>query len=161
VHNFTELFVYGGLAAIFVPIINIKFALVLLLAISAYDMFAVWKTKHMVKLARFQTKTRLFAGLLVPYKAQLTPSKAKAKKLKTAKAKIQTGVLGGGDMAFPLIFAGAVMQQTTFLNALVISLTAALALLILLIRSRKGRFYPAMPFITAGCIIGYVIGMVV
>jgi presenilin-like A22 family membrane protease len=53
VHNLTEVFIYGGLAAIFVPVINLFSAIILLLAISAYDFIAVWKSKHMVTLAKF------------------------------------------------------------------------------------------------------------
>jgi len=48
-HNLTELLIYGGLAAIFVPIMNVFSAIMLLLLISVYDMYAVWKSKHMIK----------------------------------------------------------------------------------------------------------------
>ena len=53
VHNLTELFIYGGLVAIFAPIFTPFSALVLLFLISVYDMVAVWSTKHMIKLAKF------------------------------------------------------------------------------------------------------------
>ena len=59
IHNLTEVFVYGGLAAIFVPIMNLFAAVMLLILISIYDMYAVWKSKHMVKLAKqFHTKKK-------------------------------------------------------------------------------------------------------
>ena len=58
VHNFTEIFIYGGLAALIVPIINVFSAFALLIAISLYDMFAVWQSKHMVSMAKFQTKSK-------------------------------------------------------------------------------------------------------
>jgi len=149
IHNLTELFVYGGLAAIFVPILNVLYAFILLLALSLYDMYAVWKSKHMVKMAKFQTKSGIFAGLLLPYVA---PSFRKG-----AKMKVRTAVLGGGDIGFPLIFAGTVLISYNFLSALVVSACATLALLVLLLLSQKDRFYPAMPFLTAGCAVGYLI----
>jgi len=62
VHNGTELFIYGGLEAIFVNILNVFGAFMLLLLISVYDIIAVWKSKHMVKLAKLQTKSKVFAG---------------------------------------------------------------------------------------------------
>src|SRR3989339_46641 len=42
VHNLTELFIYPGIAAVFVPILNIYTIIALLIAISIYDMWAVW-----------------------------------------------------------------------------------------------------------------------
>ena len=67
IHNLTEIFIYGGLAAIFVPIMDVFAAVALLILISLYDMYAVWKSKHMVKMAKFQTESKLFAGLSIPY----------------------------------------------------------------------------------------------
>ena len=58
VQNLTEVFIYGGLAAIFVPVINVFAAFMLLILISIYDIIAVTQTKHMIKLAKFQTKAR-------------------------------------------------------------------------------------------------------
>ncbi len=161
VHNITELFIYGGLAAIFVPIMNLFSVFVLLVLISAYDMYAVWRTKHMVKMAKWQTKTKIFAGLLVPYKL---PKKI-PEKVPLRKVKIKTAVLGGGDIGFPLIFAGVVMKGLMlklplfigFIESLVIPVFTTIALLILLIKAEKEKFYPAMPFLSIGCIVGYLV----
>ena len=147
VHNITELFLYGGLAAIFVPILNVFYAFVLLIVLSAYDMYAVWRSKHMVKMAKFQTKSGIFAGLLLPYKAPA---------VRGPKKPVRTAVLGGGDIGFPLIFAGTVLAASGFLPALIVSLCATSALLVLLLMSQKDKFYPAMPFLTLGCLIGYL-----
>ncbi|MBI3034568.1 hypothetical protein HYY72_05405 [Candidatus Woesearchaeota archaeon] len=155
IHNLTEVFIYGGLAAIFVPILNITSAFILLLLISAYDMFAVWQSKHMVKMAKFQTRTNLFSGIYIPRGE--SPKKALTKKAKLEDTGESSGgaVLGGGDMGFPLIFAGVVMKQYGFLHSLVIPTAASIALLGLLLVGKKNKFYPAMPFITAACFIGY------
>jgi len=153
IHNFTELFIYGGLAAIFVPIMNVFAGVMLLIFISLYDMYAVWKSKHMIKMAQFQASTNVFAGLYLPYKGK--PQK-KGKK-------VEMGMLGGGDIGFPLIFAGILMKDLMltnpvglgFLKALIIPVFATLALSWLFFRSKKGRFYPAMPFLSIGCFLGY------
>ncbi|MBU1973899.1 MAG: hypothetical protein KKH52_00720, partial [Nanoarchaeota archaeon] len=68
VHNLTELFIYGGLAAIFVSWFNLLSASILLVLIALYDAYAVWKSKHMITLAQSQAKAQVFAGLLIPYK---------------------------------------------------------------------------------------------
>jgi len=159
VHNLTEIFVYGGLASLIVPIINIQSAFLLLIAISIYDMFAVWRSKHMVSMAKFQTESKIFAGLMLSYqkpgeKIELTTEKDSD--LVDDKTKPKSAILGGGDIAFPLLFSGAVMKMTaSFLNPFIITVTASLALLGLLWKGKSNRFYPAMPFISAGCFVGY------
>ncbi len=143
IHNFTELFTYGGLAAIFVPVLNVLSVTILLIAISIYDMIAVWKTKHMISMAKFQAKAKIFAGFLVPYK------------------KDRTAVLGGGDIGFPLLFSGVILKTNDFLSASIVILAVAIALTLLFILGKKDKFYPAMPYLTAGCFIGYLISFLV
>lgn len=133
IHNFTEMFIYGALAALLVPIISLFSVIILLILISIYDYIAVWKTRHMVKLAKFQSKIKIFAGLLIPY------GKERA-------------ILGGGDIAFPLIFSGVALQK--FGNiAFIVPLFTALSLFTLFYLAKKKKFYPAMPFITIGCFV--------
>jgi hypothetical protein len=45
--------------------------------------------------------------------------------------------------------------------ALVISASATLALLYLFVMARKGKFYPAMPFLTIGMYLGMMINWLV
>ncbi|MBN1386538.1 hypothetical protein JW968_06230 [Candidatus Woesearchaeota archaeon] len=156
VHNLTEMFIYGGLAAIFVPLMNMFAAVMLLLGISVYDMYAVWKSKHMVTLAKFQVKSKVFAGLSIPYSLKKPKDARKHHKEGVMKMEgVRTAVLGGGDIAFPLLFTGVVMKSFGIWYALIISVVAALSLLLLLIFSQKDKFYPAMPFLSAGCFAGY------
>lgn len=162
IHNLTEVFLYGGLAAIFVPIMNVFAAVVLLVLISGYDMYAVWHSKHMVKMAEFQTQSKVFAGLSIPYKV---PKLSDLKKLKTAKKKgkklahtsVKSAILGGGDIGFPLLFAGVLMKQFGFLHTLIVPVVVTISLFALLYFAKKDRFYPAMPFVTAGCFAGWAL----
>ena len=165
IHNITELFIYGGLAAILVPIpvVNIFTIIVLLLLVSVYDAYSVWKSKHMVKMAQFQAKSKVFAGLLVPYKKAKIKEKKSTKKGKVKFKGIKTAILGGGDIAFPLLFAGAVMKSLMltntfpimFLKSLIIPIVTTITLFLLFIKGREDRFYPALPFLTTGCLVGY------
>jgi|TARA_B100002003_G_scaffold251425_1_gene294910 presenilin-like A22 family membrane protease len=163
VHNFTEMFVYGGLAAILVPIKSVTpyTIIVLLLIVSVYDAYSVWKSKHMIKMAKFQANSKVFAGLLVPYKEKKS-SKKKAKGKVHFKG-VQTAILGGGDVAFPLLFSGAILKSLlmtgpfgiVFLKTMIIPVFVSIALAFLFLRGREDRFYPALPFLTAGCLVGY------
>ncbi|MEK6949060.1 MAG: presenilin family intramembrane aspartyl protease [Nanoarchaeota archaeon] len=163
VQNFTEVFIYGGLAAIFVPVINIFAAFMLLIIISIYDIIAVRHTKHMVKLAKFQAKTNVFAGLFMPYGHKAISPQAKG--ILHDKEKGRIAVLGGGDIGFPLLFAGVVLKGLMlenlfplgFLKSLIVPVFAAIALSYLLVKGGKDKFYPAMPYISAGCFLGYLI----
>lgn len=167
VHNFTEIFIYGGLAALLVPILNITSMSIVLLLVAVYDMYAVWKSKHMIAMAEFQTEQKVFAGLSIPYQpsAPLKISEYKDKEQKKEKTKehalkekteIRTAILGGGDIAFPLLFAGVVMKTTgSYLAPALIIATTTLALALLFFYGEKGKFYPAIPFIAVGCFLGY------
>ena len=155
-HNLTELFIYGGLAAIFVPILDKLSVFVLLVLISVYDMYAVWKSKHMIKLAKFQTKARIFSGMLVPYDLpKIKPAKKGKGKRVLKKVKIKTAILGGGDIGFPLLFAGVIMNEVGLLKSMVIPVFVTISLVMLLLIGKKDKFYPAMPFLSIGCLAGY------
>jgi Na+-translocating ferredoxin:NAD+ oxidoreductase RnfA subunit len=78
-------------------------------------------------------------------------------------------VLGGGDIGFPLIFTGIVMTALImkhglilgFFLSLIVTVCATIALALLFIMAEKDKFYPAMPFLSAGCFIGYLIVLMV
>ena len=169
IHNITELFIYSGIAAVFVPVMNIWAAVVLLVIISIYDWIAVWKTKHMVTLATSNDVVAVFPGLAISYKTDSKKQKTQKISHKMIASKqnmaptpgLNTAVLGGGDIAFPLIFAGTAMKMLGFFGASMIAITAAVSLLILLMKAEKGKFYPAMPFLSAGCFVGFGIAYLV
>ncbi|MEK6757905.1 MAG: presenilin family intramembrane aspartyl protease, partial [Nanoarchaeota archaeon] len=163
VHNITELFVYPGIAAVFVPILNLWTIIALLIIISIYDMWAVWHSGIMQKMARYQIdKLNIFSGFFIPYvskKVKMQIQKMKKfnpKKLKTKKIKVNVAILGGGDVIFPIITAG-VMLQFSLVHALFVTVGATAGLTYLLIFSEKKKFYPAMPFISAGIFIGMIL----
>jgi presenilin-like A22 family membrane protease len=139
VNNFTEMFIYGAMATIFVPILNILSIFLLLAFISVYDYIAVRKTKHMIDMARSQEKTKLFAGLTIPYGKNLA-------------------ILGGGDIGFPLMFAAVVMMHFNLglldYRTYLIPIFSGMMLLALFVFGEKKKFYPAMPYLTLGCIVG-------
>jgi presenilin-like A22 family membrane protease len=199
VHNLTEVLMYSGIAIFLVPLLNsaenqailgipgnIFWAAIVLIIISVYDFIAVFRTKHMVSMAQFQTESKVFAGLFIPYEAKVSAGKRVEEKvvLNTSKAPkefntVQTpksdfvekrnAVLGGGDIAFPLIFIGTVFyyltgfmtKQAAFLESSIIIATTTIALALLFFFAKKGKFYPAMPIISAGCFVGYILTLLI
>lgn len=151
-HNLTELFIYPGIAALFVPLLTVWTTAILLIIISVYDMYAVWHAQFMQKMAKYQIQTlRIFTGFFVPYLSR--KDRLALRKNKKKKVKVSIALLGGGDVVFPIILAGVVMNAFSFLYALLIPIGALFGLAVLFHISEKGKFYPAMPFITAGCFV--------
>ena len=177
VHNLTELLIYPGIAAVFVPILNVLGIIILLLAISLYDIWAVWQSEFMQKMARYQIEhLKFFTGFFIPYAGKKEKEKIKKikqkyagksekvleRQFKKAKIKVNLAILGGGDVIFPIITAGVFFKVTGSLTqSLIISASATLALLFLFISARKGKFYPAMPFLTIGMYLGMIVNWLV
>ena len=76
VHNLTELLIYPGIAAIFVSLLSsssdvnrgIYAVIALLVLISIYDVWAVWHSGIMQKMAKYQiNKLKIFGGFFIPY----------------------------------------------------------------------------------------------
>lgn len=151
IQNVTEIFMYGGLAALFVPLLTITTVFIFLGVIAVYDIIAVYKTRHMVTLADFQRKTNLFAGLQVTYGQEKVHHKLPLLEKKESREIL----LGGGDVGFPLLFTGVIYLQAGFIPAFFVSLCAAAGLAVLLRRAKAKKYYPAMPFVVIGCFIGY------
>ncbi|MGV8151539.1 MAG: presenilin family intramembrane aspartyl protease [Candidatus Nanoarchaeia archaeon] len=172
VHNVTEFLIYPGIAAVFVPLLGVYGIIILLLVISLYDIWAVWKSQFMQKMAKYQIDVlRIFTGFFVPYadkkekmKLELIKEKYSSKgekeldkQFKKSKIKIHLAILGGGDIIFPIIASGVFYKLFGLASALTITLFATLALSYLLTVSKKGKFYPAMPYLTIGIYLGMVI----
>lgn len=107
IHNLTELFIYPGIAAIFIALLSspgspdqgVYAVVVLLILISLYDMWAVWHSGVMQKMAKYQINTlKIFGGFFVPYISKRL--KLKLKKIKTdkrdKKIRVNIALLGGG-----------------------------------------------------------------
>lgn len=174
VHNLTELLVYPGIAAIFVAMLSspenpnrgVYSMMIILVIVSLYDMWAVWHSKVMQKMAKYQiNKLKMFAGFFIPYVSREMRDRMKKIKKSSGKSgsklriKAIVAGLGGGDIVFPAITAGVVLRRFGFIDvlglslpiaSLIIVLGAALGLSYLLFVPQKNRFYPAMPFISAG-----------
>ncbi len=173
VHNLTELLIYPGIAAVFVPILNIWTIIILLIFISLYDIYAVWHSGFMQKMAKFQiNELKLFAGFFIPYIGKKDRKKIKSLKqiykekipekiLKKKKIKVSLAILGGGDVIFPIIAAGIFLRTLGLLSSLFVTAGATVALAALFIAARKGKFYPAMPFISTGIFVGMIVSWLV
>ncbi len=175
VHNITELIIYPGIAAVFVPLLTLWSIILLLIIISIYDMWAVWHSGFMQKMAKYQiNKLNLFSGFFVPYaskkvneKIRLIKQKSKSRKhaqkeFKKQKLRVNVAILGGGDVIFPIITSGVMLKTAGFgiEGALFVTVGATLGLTYLFLNSEKKKFYPAMPFISAGIFLAMLLAWI-
>lgn len=166
VHNSTELFIYPGIAGVFVSLLNIWTLIGLLILISIYDIWAVWHSGIMQKMAKYQIDTlKIFSGFFVPHlskkqRADIKLMKSKKVDLSKKKFKVNIAILGGGDVVFPIIASGVALRYLGFWPAILVILGATLGLSYLLLFAEKKKFYPAMPYISAGIFAGFLLGWI-
>ena len=130
-HNLTELFIYPGIAILFTPHFNVLSVSLLLVLIAVYDMFSVWKSKHMIMLAKAQEKADMYTGYYLPMD----------------KGHI---FLGGGDIAFPMLFTSVVFHQHGWIAAIVPFFTTAGVYLLF---KTKQKYFPAMLVLSIACLL--------
>jgi presenilin-like A22 family membrane protease len=127
---------------------------ILLVIFSVYDIIAVYKTKHMVKMAKAMAEVGALPGLILP---------SKISELNTHIEKIQLGgkfmILGGGDIVFPLLFSVSALQDG-IIQSIMVALFALLGLLAsfwIFFQQKERQAIPALPPIALFSIIGYLI----
>lgn len=165
VHNSTELIIYPAIASVFVPILNLWSIIILLVVISIYDIWAVWHSGIMQKMAKYQINTLgVISGFFIPYISKKVRDSIKGlspEQIKKKKIKAQVAILGGGDIIFPIITAGVLLRDFGFYPSLFVLFGATLGLSYLLFFAEKKKFYPAMPFITAGIFLGMILSWLI
>lgn len=161
IHNLTEILIYPGISAIFIPLFGIRSIILILILISLYDIWAVWHSGIMQKMAKFQMEeVGIFGGFLIPSltkkQKELIKSAKKSKEThKLEKIKFGIAILGGGDIVFPIITAGVFMTAfSSIIPALFIIFGAFCGLAYLFMITEEHKAYPAMPFITFGIFAG-------
>jgi len=127
---------------------------ILLIIFSIYDFIAVYKTKHMVEMAKEMIESRAILGLVVP------PDLASFKQnLKQIKPGGKFMVLGGGDVVFPLLLCSSLVSSGV-LNSLIVALFSLVGLFagfLFFISQKEKKAIPALPPIALFSIIGYFI----
>jgi len=141
----------GGILGLELKPLTVVF---LLIIFSIYDFIAVYRTKHMVKMAKEMISSGAILGIIVPqnildFKEELREVRPGGRFL----------ILGGGDIAFPLLFSASLISQG-ILNSLIVagfSLIGLFSGFYFFIRQKKCKPIPALPLIAIFSIVGYII----
>ena len=156
---FQDLLVALSIAGISVPLglsINPKSMIILLVFFAFYDFIAVYKTKHMIKMAKSMMEAGAITAFFIPF--QWRNFFLKIKDARTGKDFI---VLGGGDIAFPLLFAISVLR-IDFVASILVSIFAFMGLTVSYFTfalQKTRRPIPALPPIALFAIVGYIIAL--
>lgn len=129
------------------------FGVIILLAIlSVYDVIAVYKTKHMVRIAQEMIQARAILGLIIP--EAWRSHRAHPKEAKPGQGFM---FLGGGDIVMPTLFAASVWPQGLVASIMVavFALIGLLADHLFFTTQAERKPIPALPLIAGFSVAGY------
>jgi len=151
-HNLTMILGMAGIGGILGLSFDPEAIIFLLVIFSIYDYIAVYKTKHMVKMAKEMIEAKAIVGLILPKRI-----KHFWQDLKDVEPGGKFMILGGGDVIFPLLLCVSV-TPLGILKTTVISLFCLAGIVFsFFVFIKKRKPIPALPPITLFAVIGYFI----
>jgi len=126
----------------------------LLIIFSIYDYIAVYKTKHMIKMAKEMIEQRAILALVIP--STLSGFQASLEEIKPGGKSL---ILGGGDIVFSLLFCVSLIP-TGILNSIIVALFSLIGLFTgfyFFLKQKTRKPIPALPLITLFALIGFLI----
>lgn len=157
-HNIGIILALAGIGAVLGLSLAPISAVLLLLILSFYDIVAVYKTGHMVRLAENMIKSRAIFGLVIPQKFQNW-----AKSLDQVRPGGEFMILGSGDAVMPLILIASVIRSLGLAGGLIVFLFSLLGLFLtyyLFITQKTRRPMAALPPIAVASIVGYLVALI-
>jgi len=131
-----------------------KIIIWILVIFSLYDFIAVYLTKHMIKMAKEMIEEGAILALIIP---------PNISNFRENLESVQPGgrflILGGGDIAFPLLFSVSLIS-TGILNSIIVATFSLVGLFVgfyFFTRQKDRQPIPALPPIGLFSIIGYLI----
>lgn len=143
VMNVVIIFTIPGIGSWLGASLDVFPALLLLLVLAAYDVVAVFGTKHMVTLAE-SAKENMPLMVAIPVEDR------------------HLG-LGTGDLVMPLVFSTSMLRQYPLTSSVITVLGGLLGLIALFYYTtkRKDVVLPALPPITAGLLLGFALSFLI
>jgi len=131
-----------------------QIVVLLLVTFSIYDFIAVYKTKHMVKMAKEMIESKAILALVVP--PNILGLRASLEEIKPGGKFL---ILGGGDIIFPLLLCVSLVPQG-ILSPLIVAIFSLIGLFTgfyFFISQKVRQPIPALPPIAVFSIIGFLI----
>ncbi len=157
VHNVAILLGIAGVSAILGLSITPQTAMFVLAGLSIYDIIAVYRTRHMVRLAEHMISSGAVFGFIIP---------ARMKDFFVQKRHAQPGeqfmILGSGDVGVPLLLICSTVT-VSLSSAFVVAAFSLLGLALthlLFVNQTQRRPMAALPPIATLAILGYLISLI-
>ena len=152
-HNLAIIVGIAGVSALLGLSITPTYALFLLVILSVYDIIAVYRTRHMVQLARGMIESGAIFGFVIP---------ARWRGFFSSRQHARIGqdfmILGSGDIGLPIIFACSIVT-TSLPSAVMVAGFSLVGLFIthmLFVNQGARKPMAALPPIATASIIGYL-----
>lgn len=154
-NNIAIILAIAGIGAIFGLSISSLTAVFILLFMSFYDIIAVYKTRHMVHMAREMIRSGAIFGIIIP-----TKSGSWFEKINNVQPGDRFMILGSGDIAMPLILISSVVKEFGMLASLIVMIFSGFGLFLtyyLFMTQKERAPMAALPPIAVASIIGYLL----
>jgi len=152
VHDILMVLGLSGAASFFGLGFTPSVVVALLLIFSVYDFIAVYKTKHMIAMAKEMLDKKVVLGFIIPKEIRFFRDN-----FRNVKPGGNFIIIGGGDIIFPGLLAVSIVPQS-FLKALIIVIFSLSGLFFSYwLFAREKEPVPALPPIALLSIVGYLI----
>ncbi|WP_424358414.1 presenilin family intramembrane aspartyl protease PSH [Methanocella sp. MCL-LM] len=157
--------VAAGASALFGISLSVIPTIILLVLLAVYDFIAVYKTKHMIKLAEGVMDLKLPILFVLPRKLDYSYVRSKTQKLEPGKER-EAYFMGLGDAVMPTVLAVSASAFLTapkilgFTNvpAIGVIIGTLLSYAVLMYFVMKGKPQAGLPFLCTGAIVGFLAG---
>jgi presenilin-like A22 family membrane protease len=162
-HNLLMALALASVGVIFGMAISPWAVLILLGVISIYDIVAV-RFGYMLWMANKMSESDALPAFIIPRKTKLWNLDLRNggfnKLMQTAAGEREFSILGGGDIGFPLVLTVSVFFDFGLVESAVVAVFALAGLISAFLIQQlflKGKPMPALPPVSAGSLIGFLI----
>lgn len=153
IHDIAVILTLIGIGTIFGLSLSPLTAVIILVVLSFYDIWSVYVTKHMIKIAQRMIQSGAIFGLIIP-----TFNKDFFIKTKDIISGDRSMILGSGDIVLPLILAASIARISAP-DALIVVIFSSIGLWIthlLFVNQLERKPMAALPPIALMSILGYL-----
>lgn len=156
-HNIILILTLPGIASMLGSSLSPKTTIFLLIFMSIYDYVAVYRTKHMIKMAKAMVAGRAIFAMIYPQ--HLHGFKARIRDAHPGEGFM---MLGSGDFVFPIIMATSAyaVSAGAAWTVFIFSLFGLLLMHLIFMFQKVRRPMPALPPLAAFAIIGFFIAII-
>lgn len=157
--NITGIMLAIGIGAIWSLYLGVWFALALLVILAVYDYVSVFKTKHMVTLARVAMDEKIPMLFAFPGKRGFDLNQVSM----DDREGLDAILLGFGDIAIPsvMVVSSAIYGMSRSILYLLLPMLGGIVGLVLLLFFVKQRPAPGLPTINSGVIAGFLLAFAI